>query len=118
MKTILAWLTSSACTHNCRSGRACTCSTAKGCAITGALVLAIAGVLAWGGPALDDNSGEFAQAANIEDAIKAEQAQARFEKAARDVCGENSGWRLTNNDREVQCYTHRGYRTIVARVAP
>ena len=26
MKTIIAWLTSSACTHDCNCGRACTCA--------------------------------------------------------------------------------------------
>ena len=93
-------------------------SAIKGYATTAALVLAIALVLAWGGPAIDDNSAEFARADSLADAIKAEQAQARFERAAQAMCGQNAAWRLTNNTNEVQCLTKNGRKTVVAQVAP
>ena len=44
-------------------------------------------------------------------ATQAEQrAQARFEKAAQQMCGENAGWKLLDNG-AVQCFTKRGHAT-------
>jgi hypothetical protein len=44
-------------------------------------------------------------------ATQAEQrAQARFEKAAQQMCGENAGWKLLENG-SVQCFTKRGHKT-------
>ena len=44
-------------------------------------------------------------------ATQAEQrAQARFEKAAQAMCGENAGWTKLENG-AVQCFTKRGYKT-------
>ena len=37
--------------------------------------------------------------------------QERFERAAREVCGENSAYRLTNRQGEVVCLTKRNHRT-------
>jgi uncharacterized low-complexity protein len=45
------------------------------------------------------------------------QAQARFDRAAQAVCGENAGWQL-RADGAVQCFTKRGHKTITARVQP
>ena len=36
--------------------------------------------------------------------------QARFEKAAQQMCGENAGWKLLENG-SVQCFTKRGHKT-------
>ena len=50
-------------------------------------------------------------AANDAKATQREQrAQARFEKAAQQMCGENAGWKLLDNG-SVQCFTKRGYKT-------
>jgi hypothetical protein len=44
-------------------------------------------------------------------ATQAEQkAQARFERAAQQMCGENSGWTKLENG-SVQCFTKRGHKT-------
>jgi hypothetical protein len=50
-------------------------------------------------------------AASDAKATQREQAQqARFEKAAQQMCGENSGWtRLENGS--VQCFTKKGHKT-------
>ena len=37
-------------------------------------------------------------------------ALARFEKAAQQMCGENSGWKLLDNG-SVQCFTKKGHKT-------
>jgi hypothetical protein len=39
-----------------------------------------------------------------------QRAQARFEKAAQQMCGENSGWTQLENG-SVQCFTKRGHKT-------
>ena len=36
--------------------------------------------------------------------------QARFEKAAQSICGNNAGWQLLENG-TVQCFTKRGHKT-------
>ena len=36
--------------------------------------------------------------------------QARFEKAAQAMCGNNAGWQLLENG-AVQCFTKRGHKT-------
>jgi hypothetical protein len=44
-------------------------------------------------------------------ATQAEQrAQARFEKAAQAMCGDNAGWTRLENG-AVQCFTKRGHKT-------
>ena len=44
-------------------------------------------------------------------ATQREQAQqARFEKAAQQMCGENAGWTQLENG-SVQCFTKRGHKT-------
>ena len=83
---------------------------------TWALVALFVVLLAIVGPTIDDHSAEQDQALALQDAIKAEQAQERFAKAARDLCGENGAWRLIDA-RTVQCMTHRGAKTIVVKVA-
>jgi hypothetical protein len=75
-------------------------------------VLAIAGfaaTLAYIGPALDDHSPAVA------DAIAQQQAQVRFEKAAREICGPNAAV-LDLGYGAIQCRTRKGKKTVTARV--
>ena len=41
--------------------------------------------------------------------------QDRFEKAAREICGENAGWSLTTNQDAIVCKTKRGHKTKTAQ---
>lgn len=58
----------------------------------------------------DDRSVEHAQALSLEDAIKSEAADARFARAAAEICGENAGFRRVDAT-TIQCYTHKGKPT-------
>lgn len=42
--------------------------------------------------------------------------QARFERAAQAMCGANAAFEILA-DNSVQCFTHRGAKTITAKVA-
>lgn len=53
-----------------------------------ALLLAAAWLL--DGP--DDHRAEWAQAHDLQAALHAEQARARFERAASAICGQNAAW--------------------------
>ena len=55
-----------------------------------------------------DNGAEHEVAA--EELVK-QNRQDRFEKAAREICGENAGWALTQGKNEIVCKTHRGHKT-------
>ena len=57
-----------------------------------------------------DHHTEMAQAADLQAAIKAEAAEARFAHAVAALCGENAAARRIDNT-TVQCMTKRGYRT-------
>lgn len=60
----------------------------------------------------DDHSTEWRQAQDIETAQKTAQAAARFDKAARAMCGgENAAWSDLGNG-TIQCSTKRGHRTV------
>ena len=39
-----------------------------------------------------------------------QERQQRFEAAVQQLCGENAGWKLLDNN-SVQCFTKRGYKT-------
>jgi hypothetical protein len=64
--------------------------------------------LAYIGPSLDDNGPEHAIA--VEELAKQRQ-QARFEKAAQEVCGPNASYRLTHKQGEIVCLTKRNHAT-------
>lgn len=81
--------------------------------VTPALLLFFIALLAIVGPTIDDHADEF-QIAN--DAIAQQREQARLERIARKVCGDNAGHKLTGDT--LQCYTHRGAKTISAKVTP
>ena len=59
-----------------------------------------------------DNGAEHEVAA--EELVK-QNRQDRFEKAAREICGENAGWSLTTNQDAIVCKTKRGHKTKTAQ---
>ena len=81
-------------------------------AINWTLAVAVAAVLSTA-YLLDGPSDHQAamDAASDAKATQREQAQqARFEKAAQQMCGENAGWKLLENG-SVQCFTKQGRKT-------
>lgn len=70
------------------------------------MALVIALVLGSFGPAIDQHT-EATETAR--EAKKAAQQETRLEKAARAICGDNAGFRLTNVPNEFQCVTKRGF---------
>ena len=60
------------------------------------------------GPLLDGHGEEQEQARALEDAVKQEEAQERFEHRARLVCGDNAGFRQTESAGEIVCLTKHG----------
>ena len=62
---------------------------------------------------LDDHGSENALAKDALDQIKRERKEAM---AARAICGENAGYQFNGNS--LQCFTHRGAKTITAKVHP
>lgn len=84
---------------------------------TTALAIAIAALLCWFGPTLDDHSAENDQAVDLQAAIVASIAQERFDRAAQAVCGPQAAWAQLN-DGSVQCSTKHGRPTITVKVSP
>lgn len=79
--------------------------------ITASMAVAFAIALGWLGPtALDTPS--------LQDARAAATAEERFDRAAQAMCGENAAYRMTDQPGVVQCFTHRGAKTITAKVQP
>lgn len=76
--------------------------------IAGLIALLLSAAHLLDGP--DDNSHEHAQALSLQDAIKSEAAEARMARAAREICGENAGFRSVDAS-TIQCYTHKGKPT-------
>jgi len=104
--------TPTCCTGECRQGRDCPnrSESARGSvALLCIMLVCFAGLLAIVGPALDDHSGEAA--------IAQQKRDARFDKAAREMCGQNAAW-VKLDQGTIQCLTHRGSKTIVAQVQP
>ena len=111
--------TPTCCSGDCRQGRDCPNRTPNALGTRGNLVMLIvllvcfAGLLAVVGPVLDDHSGEAAKADAAIHQIKREQREAM---AARNICGANAGYQFNGN--VLQCFTHRGAKTITAKVTP
>ena len=108
--------TPTCCSGDCRQGRDCPnrSQSARGnLVMLIVLLVCFAGLLAIVGPAIDDHSGEAAQADAAINQIKREQREAM---AARNICGANAGYQFNGN--VLQCFTHRGAKTITAQVAP
>jgi len=75
-------------------------------AVAMALVLSTAYLL--DGPS--DHQAALDAAADVKATQAEQRAQARFERAAQAMCGDNAGWtRLENGS--VQCFTKRGHKT-------
>ena len=108
--------TPTCCTGDCRQGRDCphrARSAAGSFWLLCIMLLCFAGLLAIVGPAIDDHSGEMAQADAAIDQIKRERREVM---AARHICGENAGYQVNGNT--LQCFTHRGAKTMTAKVTP
>ena len=108
--------TPTCCSGDCRQGRDCPNrrQSARGSlALLCIMLLCFAGLLAIVGPAIDDHSGEAAQADATIHQINREQREAM---AARNICGANAGYQFNGN--VLQCFTHRGAKTVTARVTP
>lgn len=84
---------------------------------TTALAIAIAGLLCWFGPSLDDHSDEWDQAVYLQDAINEAIRQEKFAVAAQALCGPQAAWQQLN-DGSVQCRTKTGRPTITVMVSP
>jgi len=76
------------------------------------LLVCFAGLLAFVGPAID-RSGESAQADAAINQIKRDN---HIADVGKKVCGENAAWRM--DGATLQCFTHRGAKTITAQVQP
>jgi Flp pilus assembly protein TadG len=76
------------------------------------LAVAVAAVLSTGylldGPS--DHQAAMDAAADAKATQAEQRAQARFERAAQAMCGENAGWTKLENG-SVQCFTKRGHKT-------
>lgn len=88
------------------------------CAINLTLVMAICAVAATAHHLdLPSEATERIDAArSMQDAQRQAQRQARFERAAQSLCGQNAAWVLVS-DTEIQCRTHQGIKTHSAKVA-
>jgi len=75
-------------------------------AVATALVLSTAYLL--DGPS--DHQAAIDAAADAKATQAEKRAQARFEKAAQAMCGDNAGWTQLANG-SVQCLTKRGHKT-------
>lgn len=71
-------------------------------------LVAIAGAMSVGGPALDEFDA-------VRDAQAAAERRDRFERSAQEQCGENSVWRELGNG-AVVCHTKHGRKTHVVQV--
>ena len=77
---------------------------------TALLLTGFLGLLGFVGPALDVEDHGYEHEVAREELAK-EQRTARFEKAAREICGENASWALTSGKNEIVCKTKRGHKT-------
>lgn len=76
--------------------------------LSAVFIVACAFFISMMGPYLDDHSAENDAA---KDALIQQRQQQRFEKAAQDICGPNSAYRLTDNDKEIICVSKNGKLT-------
>ena len=60
-----------------------------------------------------DNGAEHEVAV---DELAKQAKQDRFDRAAREICGENATYSLTHKQGEIVCKTRRGQKTKVARL--
>lgn len=74
---------------------------------------ALVTTMAYIGPQLDDHGPEHEVA--VEE-LEKQNRQDRFERAAREICGENATWSLTHVQGQIVCKTRRGQKTKVAQL--
>jgi hypothetical protein len=79
-----------------------------------ALVLLFTVVLGYVGPAIDDHSAEYGAAS---DSIAQTRRDNHLAAAGKKVCGENAAVEDLGNG-SIQCRTKRGFKTMIAKVAP
>lgn len=79
-----------------------------------ALTLALATLLAYVGPSLDDHRGESPVP---ESAIAEHQAEIRMLRAAVEMCGGQNAVAQDLGNGTVQCLTKRGHKTIVVKAS-
>ena len=104
------------CSGNCRQGRECqsrnVAHTQLGnIAISGVIIAFFVLVLAWAGPGIDDHSAENVAA---KDAIEQIKRENHIASVGKKVCGENAAWQIEGA--MIQCFTHRGKKTVTAEV--
>lgn len=58
-----------------------------------------------------------ASAASLADAKAQAKRTARFERAARKACGSDDGAYALLDDGAIQCLTHQGRKTVIAKMA-
>jgi hypothetical protein len=76
------------------------------------MLYAVAGAL----PGPDDVTTENAMAAEIQSIDRQQVRDARFAKAAQEMCGPQSAWKDLGNS-QIQCFTHKGRPTVIAKVS-
>lgn len=79
--------------------------------------MAVAAILGWFGPSLDDRSFEHDQADDLQAAIQRATDEHRFAQAAQALCGPQAAWESLP-DGSVQCRTKYGRPTITVEVSP
>lgn len=83
-----------------------------------AALLATLGIV---GPTLDDYSSEQAQADDLQDAIRQEDARRQYAAKLQRLCGPNAAWMQLEGD-AIQCTNKRGTPTrrvlLTAQVQP
>lgn len=103
------------CSGDCNQGRLCPSRSNLGgglpliCLLLAVFIV----LLAYVGPSLDDHSGEFGAA---DDAIAQHKREERLASIIKRVCGDGAAGQLDGTT--LQCFTHKGRKTITAQVAP
>lgn len=69
---------------------------------------------AFGGP--DDIATEAAVAAELCSIERQQDRDARYSKAAQEICGPNAAWKDLGSG-QIQCFTHKGRPTVIAKVS-
>ena len=105
----------SGCTHDCNQSRSCPARTKKPAPVwlTPAILIFMAFMLCYVGPAIDNHGAEFSAA---DEAIAQQNREARAIKASKEICGNNAAYQINGNT--LQCLTHKGRKTIQAKVTP
>ena len=109
--------TTTGCNRNCNQGRACPGHIKKPAPawLNPVLVVSMVVMLCFVGPTIDNRGYEHTVA---KDAIAQQRQQARFDKAIKEMGRENGACFQTDKPGELQCFTHRGAKTVTTKVSP